>query len=239
MTTLAPLQAAFFSETGSRPRNEDRLFVQQVDAETMLLAVADGMGGGSAGDLAAQLAVDTLAAVAPGAGEEETQLPALIQAANERILAEAGRRGLPDMGTTLTVALVAGDELIWAHVGDSRLYLFRRGDLRQLTPDQNAAGRLVAAGRLTPAEARISPYRHLLEQCAGCGSCRPDRGRIALQSGDLLLLATDGLTGELSDEAIAACLRQRTDLEQAARNLVAAALAQGGHDNVTVILAAV
>jgi PPM family protein phosphatase len=236
--TVTRLRTASLSDLGSRPRNEDRLLVRELAAAMVLLAVADGMGGEAAGDIAAQLAIDTLAELAPPSGTEEAHLLAQIEAANNRILAEADRRGLPGMGTTLTAALVADDRLIWGHVGDSRLYLFRDGTLRQLTRDQNVAGRMMAAGQFTPAEARVSPYRHLLEQCVGCGRCQPDHGRLLLRTGDLLLLASDGLTGELADEAIAACLGGSTDLERTARDLVAAALAEGGPDNVSVVLAA-
>jgi serine/threonine protein phosphatase PrpC len=236
-TVLSRLRIAARSATGARRRNEDRFLVRELTADTLLLAVADGMGGEAAGDVAAQLAIDTVAALLPGPEAEETHLLTQIETANERVLAEADRRGLSRMGTTLTVALISGNTLTWAHVGDSRLSLFRERKLRQLTLDQNAAGSMVAAGRLTPEEARFSPYRHMLEQCVGCLSCHPARGRLTLRAGDLLLLATDGLHGELSNEVIAALLGGANDLERIAQSLLDGALEQGGHDNVTVVLA--
>jgi PPM family protein phosphatase len=234
------LWVACRSETGyRRPANEDRLLVQELSGEAMLLAVADGMGGQPGGEVAAQLAVDTLAQWAREAGGGALSPVEMIQAANRRILEEGEHRPeLRDMGCTLTVALVENDCLSWGQVGDSRLYLYRHDKLRQLTIDQNMAQGLVAAGRLSPEEARISPYRHILDQCVGCRSCRPVSGSLEVRSGDLLLLATDGLHGELIASEIGAILATAGDPDRAAHALVGAALAHGGQDNITVIVAA-
>jgi PPM family protein phosphatase len=123
-------------------------------------------------------------------------------------------------------------------VGDSRLYLYRQDELRQLTIDQNMAQSLVAAGGLTPEAARVSPYRHILEQCVGCRSCRPASGSVKGRNGDLLLLTTDGLHGELSANEIGAILATTSDPDRVALTLVETALARGGQDNITVIVAA-
>ena len=224
-----------------RPINEDRFLVRELSAEAVLAAVADGMGGHAGGEIAAQSAVDSLAEFSPRPGADESQLVLAITAANDRVLDEASRRpGLQGMGCTLTVALVEKEkgQLSWGQVGDSRLYLLRAGELRQLTTDQNLAQSLVAAGQLTPAEARESPYRHMLNQCVGCRECVPASGRLPVEAGDLLLLSTDGLHGELSAGKIRDLLTAESDLERLARALVQAALARGGKDNVTVVLAA-
>jgi PPM family protein phosphatase len=240
LETAAHLWLACRSEIGNRrPVNEDRLLVQELAGEAMLLAVADGMGGHPGGEVAAQLAVDTLAQWAREASGGALNLVEMIKAANLRILEEGERRpGLRDMGCTLTVALVENACLSWGQVGDSRLYLYREDELRQLTIDQNMAQGLVTAGRLSPEEALVSPYRHILDQCVGCRSCRPASGSLEVRSGDLLLLATDGLHGELVASEIGAILTAAGDPDRATQALVEAALAHGGQDNITVIVAA-
>jgi PPM family protein phosphatase len=215
------------------------LLVLNLNGDVILLAVADGMGGPPGGEIAAQLTVDTLARLALVRGKAVFDLLAMIEAANHRVLTEGERQpNLQGMGCTLTVVLVEENLLSWGQVGDSRLYLFRRGKLNRLTTDQNLAQQLVAAGRLSAEEARFSPYRHILEQCVGCRSCRPESGKMELFNGDQLLLATDGLHGEMADEEIGSILAAAGEPDRIALALVEAALAHGGRDNITVVIAA-
>jgi PPM family protein phosphatase len=166
-------------------------------------------------------------------------LEEMIKKAGHRVRAEAERRAeLRGMGCTLTVALIENGTLFWGQIGDSRLYLYRRSELRQITTDQNLAWSLVEAGQLTPEEARISPYRHLLAQCVGCRDCRPAGGALQMEPGDWVLLTTDGLHNELPAARFAQILTAVEEPEQAVRKLVQAALDQGGSDNVTAIVAA-
>lgn len=237
--TAARFRVASLSETGwRRSLNQDRLVVRPLAGDALLLAVADGMGGHVGGEIAAQIAVDTLAAMARISGDEILLLMEAMEEAGARVLAEAERRPeLRGMGCTLTAALADNGRLSWGQVGDSRLYLYRQGGLRQITTDQNLAWSLVAAGRLTPEEARISPYRHLLDQCVGCLSCRPASGSLELRPGDWLLLSTDGLHGELPAASLAGILMTAGEPDRAVLNLVQAALDAGGNDNITAVLA--
>jgi PPM family protein phosphatase len=238
-TAIRP-RTASLSEIGfRRQKNEDRLLIRELAEGATLLAVADGMGGHAGGEIAAQLAIDTLAGMAPELNSQPHHLVRMIEKANQAVQAQADHQPeLRGMGCTLTAALVGNGRIFWSHVGDSRLYLFRGGELRQLTTDQNMAQHLVETGRLTPEEARNSPFRHLLAQCVGCGFCRPASGSLQGEKSDLLLLATDGLYGELPTHRIAAILKEVEEPDRIVQLLVRAALDSGGHDNITAIVAA-
>ncbi len=221
-----------------RTDNEDRFLIKELATDTILLAVADGIGGMTGGQIAAQITVDTLAAFSPPT-DDITNLPGrMALAANRAVCAEAGRQAATrNMGCTVTVALVQADAMTWAHVGDSRLYLFRDNFLRQVTTDHNLAQQLVELGDLSQFEARNSFARHILNQCVGQIDCRPDTGRVPLIAGDILLLCTDGLHGTISDTNIALQLRRAVDLKTKAEGLINRALRSGGQDNVTVAMA--
>jgi PPM family protein phosphatase len=241
LETATRFLVASHSEIGRRRQtNQDRSLVRFLDGDALLLAVADGMGGQAGGEIAAQVAVNTLAGMTRvGQGQQE-HLAVMIKKSSYRVMAEAERRAeLRGMGCTLTVALVENDRLFWGHVGDSRLYLYRQRELFQITTDQNMAWRLVKAGRLTPAEARLSPYRHLLDQCVGCASCQPVGGTLEIRAGDWLLLSTDGLHNELSTTRLTHLLAMARKPERAVRTLVQAALNHGGGDNITAMVAEV
>jgi protein phosphatase len=221
-----------------RPVNEDRFLIKELAADTILLAVADGMGGMAAGRLAARITVDSLAA-SPPQPDETVNLPGrLVLAANRAVCAEARRHpALKGMGCTVTIATIQADEMTWAHVGDSRLYLFRDGILRQITTDHNLAQLLAEQGDLSQFEAKHSSARHILTQCVGQIDCRPDTGREPLLANDIVLLCTDGLHGTISDTNIALQLRRAVNLEIKAEGLINHALRSGGQDNVTVVMA--
>ncbi len=221
-----------------RSVNEDRFLIKELAADTILLAVADGMGGMTAGQVAAQITVDSLAA-SPLQPNNTANLPGrMVLAANRAVCTEARRHPtLKGMGCTVTVAIIQADEMTWAHVGDSRLYLFRANILRQITTDHNLAQLLVEQGYLSQFEAKHSSARHILNQCVGQIDCRPDTGKEPLLSGDIVMLCTDGLHGTISDTIIALQLRRAVHIETKAAGLINRVLRSGGQDNVTVVMA--
>jgi protein phosphatase len=231
------LDVAGRSDAGRvRPRNEDRFaFTPAAPDGALLCVVADGMGGHAAGDLAATLAVEQLqAAVQRGAG-----LRAAIASANAaiyaRAAAEPARRG---MGTTIACALLGDGRARYAHCGDSRLYLVRRGAAHQLTADHSWVAEEVRAGRLSPEEARRSRARHLVTRALGVSpEVTADEGSCALSPGDAIVLCSDGVSGPVEDAEIAAACAQPAD--RACAQLVELANARGGEDNATVVVARV
>jgi serine/threonine protein phosphatase PrpC len=222
-----------------RARNEDAWLWRHLGAAE-LLAVADGLGGHQAGDVASRLALQALAEALGDAGPgalRRQRLEAAFHRANEAVWQAAQRR--PDwsgMGTTLTAALVEAGELTVAHVGDSRAYLWRGGGLRQLTSDHSLVRALVERGALSEEEAERLPERHILTRAVGTApEVEVDVVELRLEPGDRLLLATDGLTAALSLEQVVELLAQGGD--RPAQRLVEAANRGGAPDNVTVLVA--
>ena len=221
-----------------RRNNQDNLLVTD-----SLFAVADGMGGHVGGEVASKIAVDALGgafdASGPRVGED---LAAAVRAANhavfERAQAEPDLRG---MGTTMTAAAlvtVDGEErLAIANVGDSRAYVFAHGDLTQLTEDHSVAEELVRQGQLDPAEVDTHPQRHILTRAMGIQpEVEVDLWEVLPFAGDRVLLCSDGLVREVTDDQIASVLRRLGDPTEAAQELVAKARAGGGSDNITVVI---
>jgi serine/threonine protein phosphatase PrpC len=216
-----------------RQGNEDNLFVR-----APLFVVADGMGGAQAGEVASELAVQQFEGGLPDGQDPSAALVELIQAANARIhdesRADAQRAG---MGTTLTAAYVHEDSVVVAHVGDSRCYLFRDGDLIRLTRDHSLVGELVARGKLTEAQAESHPQRSVITRALGAGAdVEVDVEVFPARDGDLFLVCSDGLTGMVHEPQLKPLLEQEGSLEQVGRSLIAAANEAGGRDNITVIL---
>ena len=232
------LQAGAATDVGRvRQINEDRYL-----ADERLFAVADGVGGHQAGEVASQTAVETLQRIFDE-GEHTTEgLVAAVEAANQAVWQLAqGSREKRGMGTTLTaLALVqenGEEELALANVGDSRTYLLQQGELIQLTEDHSLVEELVRDGKLTPAEAQTHPQRSIITRALGMEpAIEVDSWEITPYTGDRILLCSDGLTNELSDERIASTLRQLADPQEAARELVRQARAAGGSDNITVVV---
>lgn len=224
-----------------RARNEDAI---DWDDALGVAVVADGLGGHPAGDVASRLAAEAVLHAARQHGRAGTWLGAggdpvaAIHLAHHTLRAHGRRHpATAGMGTTLVVAARAASRAVIAHVGDSRAYRFHAGTLTRLTRDHNAAQEAVDAGLMTPDEARRSPERHHLSQALGLDAApRPERTETPLPSGDWLLLASDGLTGEVDDTEIAALLAAATDAGDAARRLVTAAVGHGGRDNVSVVV---
>lgn len=210
--------------------------------EKQLYAVADGMGGQAAGEVASSLLVEVLRedlSSLDRIGEEELRRAVLH--ANERILQEAeANPQKKGMGTTATVLKILDGRALWAHVGDSRLYLYRGGHLQQVTCDHSYVESLVSQGSLTEEEARKHPQRNMLLRAVGVEKgLEVDTGSFPLQWGDFLLLATDGLMTMVEDDAIAGALEAAWQAperrEGLVRELVQMALNAGGTDNVTVV----
>src|SRR6476619_2949551 len=230
------LRIASHSEVGLvRKMNQDSGY-----ASPWLLVVADGMGGAAAGDLASAVAVDTIRRIESGVeGREMLEvLAGAIHRANDRIsdLVEADGT-LDGMGTTVTGALFDGTELGLAHIGDSRAYLFRDGRLKRLTHDHSWVQSLVDEGKIGDAEAAAHPHRSLLLKVLnGQPANDPDLAMITVNAGDRVLFCSDGVCGLIDDHTIAAALA-RPDLDDALDHLVSEALAEGGIDNITAIVA--
>ena len=235
---MTQLQAGAATDVGRvRQINEDRFL-----ADEGLFAVADGVGGHQAGEVASQTSVETLQRIFTE-GEHTTEgLVAAVEAANQAVWQLAqGSREKRGMGTTLTALAVVqedGEEqLALANVGDSRAYLLQQGELIQLTEDHSLVEELVRDGKLTPAEAQVHPQRSIITRALGMEpAIEVDSWEIIPYTGDRILLCSDGLTNELSDERIASTLRQLADPQEAARDLVRQARAAGGSDNITVVV---
>jgi PPM family protein phosphatase len=229
-----------------RSHNEDKfdVFLPEDPAALArrgrLFAVADGMGGHQGGQIASEFALKTLvrAYFAPQALETDPALCAAISDANALVTQAAEQFGAKnDMGTTLVCAVVRGDRLTIAHVGDSRAYLLREGERpRQLTVDHSWVEEQVKRGALSREEAEASPYRNVILRSIGMGDgLEADLGTERLLVGDVIVLASDGLTGYLDGDAIGAICAGK-GLSQAALSLIDAANDAGGKDNITALL---
>jgi len=213
-----------------RRHNED---VYVVDPP--IFAIADGMGGAKAGEVAAALAADALRGEG-GSGEDT--LVMLMQEANRRVYAQANEDAAKSgMGTTMTVALLEDSRVRIGHVGDSRAYLIRDGELSQLTDDHSLVGELVRSGKLAPEEADTHPQRSVITRVLGTDpEVDVDTITIETRSGDLFLLCSDGLYSMVGNDRILELVeRNRRDLDAAAKALVGAANKGGGDDNITVV----
>lgn len=200
-------------------------------------AVADGMGGHNAGDVASRLAVESLESRLRGKQATPQILQNVVQEANLVLLRRAqDQPECQGMGTTLTLLCVQENGAYIAHVGDSRCYRFRAGALEQCTEDHSMVGELLRNGALTAQEARAHPYRNVITRALGTtGYVEADVMAVEVHPGDRYLLCSDGLSGMVPDEQIAELLRGRS-IEEAADALLAAALEAGGRDNVTLLL---
>jgi protein phosphatase len=227
--TLVARHAALTDIGLHRSTNEDAFI-----AEPPLFAVADGMGGARAGEVASHLALETLVeTLAAGAVLHDAAL-----AANERVyqLSRADRAHA-GMGTTLTVVVLRDDRLEFAHVGDSRLYLWRDATLEQVTDDHSLVGEMLREGHLTREAALSHPQRSILSRALGTEPhVEVDEGALELLAGDTVLLCSDGLYSMVPETTIAAVLAAVDDPVRIARQLVREAKNEGGHDNITVVV---
>ncbi|MDP8966340.1 MAG: Stp1/IreP family PP2C-type Ser/Thr phosphatase [Cyanobacteriota bacterium] len=222
-----------------RTVNQDDYYI---DPEGRFFIVADGMGGHAGGQEASQLATDAIQAYL----EQHWQSPTQSEEVLEQALYEANQAILEDqknhpersdMGTTAVVVIFRNAQPWFAHVGDSRLYRLRHSQLEQITEDHTWVAKAMKAGDITPEQARVHPWRHVLSQCLGRKDLQHvDVQPMDVQPGDRLLLCTDGLTEELSDALIASDLQPSVKNEEAATNLIEAAKEKGGRDNITVVI---
>ena len=231
---LRVAEKAALTDVGrARQGNEDAFLERDP-----LFVVADGMGGARAGEVASGMAVDMFDdEPSPDASPEE-RLAAVARAANARIhqLAE-NDSSYAGMGTTFTAVLVTGNEIAVAHVGDSRLYCWRDGDLERLTRDHSLVEEFVRQGKLTPEEAEVHPQRSIITRALGPESqVEVDTFTYPARAGDVYLACSDGLTGMVSEAEVAQILRSAQSLDAAARQLVDTANGNGGRDNITVVL---
>jgi len=219
-----------------RPNNEDHLLYKQYNNDTVLLAIADGMGGHAAGEVASEIAIDVINDLDPNVETMELHLAKLMQKASLRVQKRAFEDStLEGMGTTLSVVLVRNKNAYWIHVGDTRIYLFRDGLLSQITEDHTVPQLLVKEGEITKEEARLHPLHHVLLNCVGPDEYEADQGSFLVAGKDLLLLSTDGLHDALSDADMESILGRNTDLKERVNDLVSAALQAEGEDDITVI----
>lgn len=218
-----------------RTNNED-----SAHAGGRLLAVADGVGGMPAGELASDIVIRALTPLdaAADSGESIPALRAAVEEANRQIREASQADPATDgMGTTVTALLLTGDEFVLLHVGDSRAYLLRDDELRQLTKDDTFVQSLVDQGLLTLEEARRHPQRSLITRAVQGQNVAPAIRVVPAQPGDRYLVCSDGLSDVVSDEAIGTALRQHSDLQDCVEQLVKLALRAGAPDNVTAVLA--
>ena len=230
---LRVAEAAFRSDPGrQRTANEDSYY-----ARPPLFAVADGMGGAQAGEVASRLAAESFGPTDRGDESPEAFLRSIAETANERIhnLSQQDST-VSGMGTTLTAAMLEGDEVTLAHVGDSRAYLFRDGELKLLTSDHSLVEELRRQGRLTDEQAEDHPQRSIITRALGPESeVEVDTMTQSARPGDIYLLCSDGLTTMVREDRIAEVLSSTSDVDTAVKQLVREANEAGGRDNITVV----
>ena len=215
-----------------RSHNEDSFLLR-----TPLFAVCDGMGGHAAGEVASSIAVETIGEKAP-ATADDTLLGAAVESANIAIIEGAAEgKGKVGMGCTASAVLIEGNKMAVAHVGDSRVYLLRHGTLVRVTHDHSYVEELVDSGQITADEARVHPSRSVITRALGSDpDMYADHFSLEVNDGDRIIVCSDGLSSMITDASIEALAVSSVTPQQAADNLVSAALTAGGGDNVTVIV---
>ena len=219
-----------------KDQNQDRFLIKEFSGDSFLVAVADGAGGGPAGREASGVVIERLDDFQPDSQTPEEHLVRLMREADQKIFGAVEKEGdLKGMGSTLTAAFVKGEIVFWAHVGDSRLYLFRGDELTQITEDDTMAGFLLTEGEITREEARVHPGRSFLFDFIGSGGFEEETGSFSLRENDLLLLTTDGLHDRVPEETLVSILRSNSELDKKLDALVSTALEARGKDDLTVV----
>jgi serine/threonine protein phosphatase PrpC len=232
--------AAGLSDIGKeREENQDAF---HIDEKSGFFIVVDGMGGMQEGALAAKYVVEGLPAVIRKRTNQRASASAdsiinNIKASVAEVSSYLREKVGNNTGATFVSALIKGKRAYISHLGDSRAYLFRNGDIKQLTKDHNIASLFVDMGKITVEQARVHPMRHRLTAYIGMqGDAIPEIKPVTLIAGDLLLLCTDGLSGMISDQEITDLLSKKRSLKFILRTLIAMANEAGGHDNITAVL---
>lgn len=218
-----------------RSNNEDAVAPRDMGMETapFVVGVADGMGGHTGGEVASRIALDT-------ALDLDGDVVQRVRAANRAVL-DAARRdpSLTGMGTTLTLGRFDGDQVDIGHVGDSRAYLLRDGEMEQVTTDHSLMSEMLSRGEISPEEAAVHPYRSVITRAIGLQADVPvDHEQRRLRSGDRMLFCSDGLTGMVDMEHIREILEEDRHPTEAVWSLIEAANAAGGADNISVVVVA-
>ena len=226
-----------------RNSNQDFVYAsdQKVGRLPSLLIVADGMGGHAAGDLASRVCVETAVSSIEGSGQTET-IPILaeaVQKANRAVLKKAAEKPeYAGMGTTIVAAVIDGNTLYVANVGDSRLYLIDDDRIDQITLDHSLVAAMVRSGRISPEQMRNHPEKNIITRAVGGEeNVEVDFFDVGLHKGDVVLLCSDGLTNMVEDEQIFRIVRREKTLRDAGQKLISAANSAGGRDNISVVLA--
>lgn len=246
------ITSAAQTDPGKQRRSNQDAYL--VDDDLQLYVLADGMGGHAAGGLASQMTVEAIQAfVCKAAASPEIKWPfgydlqepfesnvlqTAIRLANNKVCRKAEEQeSCAGMGSTVVVLWITGTQAYYSHLGDSRLYLLRSKHLRQLTEDHSLVQEQLKLGVITKEEARTHAYRNVVTRAVGVPDNSPiPVGKLDLEEGDRLMLACDGLTDPLGDEALQSLLLQEPDPRRLGRKLVAAANRAGGPDNITVVL---
>ena len=219
-----------------KDQNQDKFLIKEFSGDSVLVAVADGAGGTPAGLEASGVVIERLNDFQPDSQSPEDHLVDLMQEADQTIFAAVEKDpDLRGMGSTLTAAFIKGKAVFWAHVGDSRLYLFRGDELTQITEDDTMAGFLLTEGEITREESRVHPGRNFLFDFIGSGGFEEETGYFALRKGDVLLLTTDGLHDRVPEEKLVSILRSNSGLDKKLNVLLSIALEESGKDDVTVV----
>jgi len=218
--------------------NEDRYLIKDMQDNSVLIAVADGLGGGVCGDYAAEKIRKNFAGLKRVTkNNEQPELDQLVRQIDRAIYAEGQSiQDLAGTGSTVTGVLLRNGFAHWVHVGDSRLYFLRDEKLTQVTEDQTLARFLLQEGEITPDQMPTHYSRHIMDQCVGCGYSEPETGNLKFNTGDLLVLSTDGLHKQIPETTLIYILNAATGLKTKAKSLVKAALDAGGMDNITLVL---
>ncbi|HEX9711805.1 MAG TPA: Stp1/IreP family PP2C-type Ser/Thr phosphatase [Actinomycetota bacterium] len=229
------LRTASSTDVGRvRDRNEDAIFCGE-----NVFAVADGLGGHRAGEVASSLALEPIAALDQAAPREAARrLADAVKRSNLSVFERSqGQDELKGMGTTLTAVVVAEGTAHLAHVGDSRCYLIRGAGITRISRDHTLVARMVDEGKLTPEQAESHPQRSILTRALGAEpTVDVEEIRVPLVAGDRLLLCSDGLTGVVGDDELHAIISDGSDLDEISQRLIDEANERGGHDNISVVL---
>ena len=225
---------------GKHKKNDDRFIIKALDAEHLLIAVSDGMGGHPAGDIAAEDVIKSLNLITSDTDNKLLSIVSAIDRADTNIRNRVRKAFiLEGMGATVTAAILSRQKIWWGHVGDSRLYLMRNNFIRQVTKDHSFLQDFIDSGELSGDEARSHPMAHVLDQCVGCLDMGADCGSFDTISGDFILLSTDGLYRVVSDHQIGAMITTSQDVSSSVDDLLSLAIDNSTPDDTTVVIACI